>query len=379
MNKFVLGALALTATSAPSLAGTGTEEWTKLDKDIESLASSLAPQGSGATVSGFVKTSYAGSDDVLIPFDTNGNGVIAPGEGNDLGGVSLDIVRLNFDGTVGNFGVHVALDGAAEASFLPSHLTGNTGIAFLVVVLDAYVDFKMTNEISGRVGDFRPPFLAEGWNSEDQLLFMDRSALGNFAAMRDLGLMFSGQFGQVGAHLAAMNGADGPGDEHALAGRVNFTVMGAAPTVEGAYGATGQQNLTIGGGYYDDAAVDDATAWCVDAAFNAGALSAMVSMVDFDDGIGFSLPADSVATPSHTFGSTPWMAAVAFMIVPNQWELALRMEDFDDEQDTTAVTLGANCYLSGHAAKVQINFSQVESDAAANELDMYQVGLTASI
>ena len=383
MNKFVLGALALTASSAPTLAGTGTEEWTKLDKDIESLASSLAPQSSGASVNGFVKTSYAGSGDVTIPYDTNGNGTISAGEGNDLGGFSVDIVRLNFAGTVGNFGLFIALDGAQETSvsgtMLPSHLNGGTGNAGGVNVLDAYATFKITNELSGQVGEFRPPFLGESLHSEDQLLFMDRSAIGDFWAFRDNGAMLAGQFGQISAWLAGMNGDDSAGDELALAARVQFVAMGAAPTVEGAYGATGQNNLIVGAGYYDDGALSDGTAFCFDAMFNAGAFSAMAGMVDHDQDIGFALPANSVTVSSNTADASPWMIAGGFMFVPNQWEAGVRYEDFDDDEDTTAITLGVNWYQAGHAAKVQFNYSMVDSDANANEIDMYQIGLVASI
>lgn len=385
MNKFVLGALALTASSAPTLAGTGTEEWTKLDKDIESLASSVAPQSSGASVNGFVKTSYAGSDDVTVPYDTNGNGTIAAGEGNDLGGFSVDIVRLNFAGTVGNFGLFIALDGASETSPyvglnpLPSHLNGGTGNAGGVSVLDAYATFKITNELSGQVGEFRPPFLGESLHSEDQLLFMDRSGIGDFWAFRDNGAMITGQFGQISGWLAAMNGDDSAGDEHAFSARIQFAALGSAPTVEGAYGATGQNNLTVGAGYYDDGALNDGSAWCVDAMFNAGAFSAMAGVADHDNDIGFSLPADSLTVSSNTMDATPWMAAGSFMFVPNQWEAGVRYEDFDDGENTTAITVGVNWYQAGHAAKVQFNYSMVDSDSSTNEIDMYQVGLVASI
>lgn len=387
MNKFVLGALALTATSAPSLAGSGTDEWLKLDKDIESLASSLAPQGSGATVSGFVKTSYAGSTDVDVAYGTGTN---------DLGGFSLDVIRLNFQGTVGNFGLFIAVDGAAEDAdintsvggeslmMLPSHLWGGVGEAGGVGVLDAFVTFKVTNEIGGQVGQFRAPFLGESLHSEDQLLFMDRSALGNAWAWRDEGAMVSGTFGQIGAWLAAMNGDDHQGDELVVAGRIQFTAMGTAPTVEGAYGATGAANLTVGAGYYDDGALTDGTAYCFDAFFNAGAFSASGQFVDHDKGIGFVLPADDEIgagglVSSNTYDATPWSATAGFMFVPNQWEVAVRYEDFDDGENTTAITGGVNWYQAGHAAKVQFNYSQVDSDSNANEIDMYQIGLTASI
>jgi hypothetical protein len=58
MNKFVLSALALTAASTPSLAGEA--DWLMLDRDMESLTSSLAQNAGGSTVavSGFLRSSY---------------------------------------------------------------------------------------------------------------------------------------------------------------------------------------------------------------------------------------------------------------------------------------------------------------------------------
>jgi hypothetical protein len=404
MNKFVLGALALAATSAPSLAGSGTEDWTKLDLDIESLATSLAPQSSGASVNGFVKTSYAGSSDVSIADPTS-----ATGGTNDLGGFSLDVIRLNFMGSVGNFGLFISLDGATQTAnvtpndaagnpqtpgeslggvplMLPSHLSGSTGTAGGVSVLDAYATFKITNEISGQAGEFRPPFLGEALHSEDQLLFMDRSALGDFWAFRDQGAMISANFGQIGAWLAIMNGVDGAGDKLAWSGRIQFTAMGTPPTVEGAYGASGQSNLVIGAGYYNDDTLNDGTAWCFDAVFNVGAFSASGEVVGNDKDVGFVLPADDTigggaggTVSSNTFDATPWNVAVGFMFVPNQWEAAVRYEDFDDDQNTNAITAGINWYQAGHAAKVQFNYSTVASDDSNNEIDMWQLGLTASI
>jgi hypothetical protein len=58
MNKFVISALALTTSGGLAAAGTGSEEWLTLDRELESLASTLAPQeDSGVTVHGFVKSS----------------------------------------------------------------------------------------------------------------------------------------------------------------------------------------------------------------------------------------------------------------------------------------------------------------------------------
>ena len=75
--------LAVTAASALSFAGSGTEEWPTLDREIENLKSSLAQGPSGWTVGGFIKSSYQNSSDI--------DGFISPnGDNNDLGGFNLD-------------------------------------------------------------------------------------------------------------------------------------------------------------------------------------------------------------------------------------------------------------------------------------------------
>lgn len=360
MNKFVLGALALSATSVPTLAGTETDEWLALDRDIESLATRLAPQGgSGATVDGFVKTSYASSGDVTVA-------------GNDLGGFSIDNARLNFRGTVGDYSIFIEAEGSTDPGF--AHTFGSTGVAGGVGILDAYAAWNFTDQIKGQMGDFRPPFLASSQRSEDNLLFMDRSTQGDIWAFRDAGLMVSGSFDQLAWAVAAQNGADGAGDDNAICARVAFTAMGAPQGAnEGSVGASGDSNLTIGVAYYDDAFVTDGTAIGGDVYYTMGALSASAEIVDYDDGFGFLLPAGAV------IGESPWNLAVGYMFAPDQWEAAVRWEDMADANDTSALTVGVNYYQAGHAAKWQLNYSSVTSDAAANEIDLIQVGLVVSI
>ena len=43
------------------------------------------------------------------------------------------------------------------------------------------------------------------------------------------------------------------------------------------------------------------------------------------------------------------------------------------------ITVGLNRYIEGHAAKWQINYSTIDSDLAANEIDMVRLGLTVSV
>lgn len=386
MNKFVLGALALSASGAPSFAGTGTEEWLKLDKDIESLASSLAPQSSPATVSGFVKTSYAKSWGAQA--DSDGDGVLT-GADHDLGGFSLDNVRLNVQGTVGQFGVFVSVEGAqvddlltnptplTSQAPLPSHMTGGVGTAGPVGVLDAFATVKINDQLRGQVGQFRNPFLAESLHSEDQQLFMGYSALGQYWWQRDEGAQLSATFGQINVYGAVMNGWDQAGDRVAWVTRAEF-VMGAAQTVEGAFGANGNMNLTVGAGYYDDNSMSHAQSWCADAALNMGAFSASAAMVDFKSDLGFALPGNAGGNPATTMGERPWNAVASFLVLPDV-EVAARYEEFDDQDNTYAVTGGVNWYQSGHAAKLQLNYTENNNDSGNNDVDIWQIGLTASI
>lgn len=377
MNKFVLGALALTAASTPSLAGE--KDWLALDRDIESLATSLTQNaGGGPTISGFLRSSYAMSSDIPV----------AP-DGNDLGGFSIDDARLIVTGSIGNYGVVMEVDGSTDPDLAiggpfqfgapgsPGSLGGSssslggaygaTGGVGSLGVLDAYATFAITDQIKGQIGNFRPPFLASSLRNEDGMLFQDRSFLGQGWAFRDQGIQVSGSFDMLNFALAVQNGSDGAGDELVIAGRVSFTVMGNAPGKnEGALGQGDETSFTIGVGYYNDGQLSDGTAIAVDGQFGMGALSAAFELVDLEQDF---LGAEA----------TPYNFQVGYMVVPEEWEVAIRYEDFDTTSDTTAITAGVNWYHNGHAAKWHLNYITVMDDVSSNEADIIQVGMTASI
>ena len=142
MNKFVIGALATTMASGLSFAGSGTEEWAGLDRDIENLASSYAPQGSGFAVDGFLRSIYSNSSDISVG-------------GNDLGGFAIANARVNVRGNVGDYGVFVSVDAAGGTAAL----------------LDAYGTFSIGDQVNGQMGQFRPPFLWSSQIDEDNIPF----------------------------------------------------------------------------------------------------------------------------------------------------------------------------------------------------------------
>ena len=354
MNKFVFGALAFTTASGLGFANG--EDWLSLDREIESLTSGLAQSGSGFSLDGWIKTSYATSSDVAI----------AP-SGNDLGGFSMDSIRLNLNGSLGDFDVHVALEGSSDIGF---GILGGVGGASGVGVIDAYTSFSITDQVAAQVGFFRPPFLNDSLRDENEFLFIDRTVQGDVWAFRDHGVLFSFAFDQFNAWLGVQNGTDAQGDELAIMGRVEFNAMGnGASATEGAYGSGSDENsLNLGVGYYDDGQIDDGTGLSFDVDYSHGPLYAAATLADYDDGLSTAIG-----------GETPYDVTVSYMVAPDEWEVAARWEDFDDSADTTAITLGVNYYVEGHDMKWQLNYSSTDSDSSANEADVIAVAMLVSV
>jgi hypothetical protein len=370
MNKFVLGALALTAASTPALAGS--DPWSVADQGLESLATRLAPAQTtgGVSITGFLRSSYANSSDVAVP-----------PSGNDLGGFSVDDARLILSATVANFSVLLEAEGSSNGDADFGYLGGPTGSVGALVLLDAYAAWNITDELRLQLGNFRAPVLASALRGKNNILFIDRSALGGAWTGRDEGIQISGVWNMWAAMLAVQNGVDSAGDDLAISGRVQVTPMGQMAAHEGALGAAGDPSLALGVGYYqDDGTIDDVIAFAIDASFTVGMFGASAEMVDYDEGWTNVVAPVTGALPFIDVSDTsPWNFVASVIAIPDQLEVAVRYEDFDDDNDSTAITLGANWYLQGHAAKWQVNYSTVDSDVSAAEVDVLQAGLTVSI
>lgn len=363
MNKFVLGALALTMATTPALA---TEtSWSAADRDLAGLSSSLTQGASGVSVSGFLRSSYASSSDAALAVG-----------GDDLGGFSIDNAQIWVNGSIGDFSVVIQTEASSTNAGGTGNVPGNTGATGAVGVLDAYTAWKATEQLKVQLGVFRPAFLGSSLRNENSLLFINRSALGARYAMRDGGAQLSGAFGMLNFAVYAQNGGDGQAKEMSYGFRVEATPMGTASTNEGVLGAADNASLTVGLGYLtNDGAVSDDISLGIDANFTMGVFGVSAEIVDLDKGASISLPGGAGLVSD----ATPFNAAASFAVMPDQLELAVRYEDFDDSDNTTAITIGANWYLQGHAAKWQANYVTVAADTSANEFDLIQVGLTVSI
>lgn len=328
MNNTVLGALAVLSASSLGFAGSTDGEYMSLDRELDNLATSLSSTGPGGVgVSAFIRVAID-----MVDQDVSG-------AADDELGATVDNVRLVFDADAGaGYGFHVELEAAGGAATL----------------LDGYGTFNVGEQVKGTLGKFRKPFLWQGWIPENRLLFNDHllggyTLNGTFANQRDVGAMFSGSMEQFGWAVAVQNGSDALLDEHQISARGTFTAMGKGVGLqEGAYNSTDEQNLVVGVGFTDDGALNDGQAIGGDVVFTQGPLYAHAQIADYDVDLG---------------DFTPWDVTVSYMVSPNEWEVAGRIEDWDDANDTTHFAAGATYYANGHNAKWTLQLDSYSSDA----------------
>lgn len=362
MNKIVIGALALTAASSLSYAGSETKEWSSLDRDIASLAQTPAGPASGFNVGGFVRSRYAYSEDVDADTGTAGK--------QKLSGFGLDNARVELSASQGDYGVFIALEGGGGTADL----------------YEAYGTFRITDGVTGQMGRFRAPFLWSALITENHQILLDRTFSGQAWQGRDDGIQVSGTFDQFGWWLAFQNGQDSVADEYSWTARASFNALGTGIGMqEGAYGASEETSLTVGAAYTDDSTPQDGEAWALDLGFTQSAFSAHGEIVSYGDDVQLDSGLNTstgvinpiAIIPNGT--DTPWSATVGYMITPNQYEIAARYEDLDDVDNTTVWALGINRYVVGHDAKWTLQYSSSNSDVAGKEADTLALGLTVGV
>ena len=358
MNKTIFRALAIVVASSLAYAGSESEEWLSLDKELAKLNSSVSQQGGGPLeFDGFLRTSYEMSSDLYEVTS-----------GNDLGGFSIDNVRLNVHGGAGDFGYYVQLEGAGLPTppsvdeiimVSPPRWAGGFGIGGGVDVLDAYATWS-NEQLTVTAGQFRPAFFHSSRIEDNNLLFMDRTVIGDTFAFRDQGLMLSGVFDQLAWWIGLQNGMDTVGNEYSMFGRVEFDAMGEGnDLVEGAAGAPEETSLTVGVAYIaDDTLGSDYSAFGADAYLTSS---------------GFTFAAEFLREEAGSADATTWDATGGYMFVPDEWEIAARYEDFEGD-DLSIWSAAVNRYMSGHDAKFQLTYSNWDLGPA--DISVVSLGFT---
>jgi len=334
--------------------------WSGLDQEINSLSASLAAQNTtGPKVGGWIITALdfeqdpPGINDAGTPGDPSDD---FAEEGEDILGWDFRVVRVEVVGDLGH-------DYSYKVSFDLANGTAS--------IRDAYVDWKITDGIKGRWGRYKVPFVRSGLINEYNLLFLQRTFIGQQLSFRDLGIMLSGRFEMVNFYVNAMNqspfdtGPAGTDTDMFYNARVVIDLMGEGVAMqEGAYGAGDAMGLQFGAAIGDDSGIDNGLLWAVEAALTSGAFSATAELADFDSDIG---------------DNTPWDAMVSFMFT-EMYELAARYEDLDDTNNTTAYGVSVNRYISGHDIKWILQWYHTDTDLQSGGIDFdtdeFSLGLT---
>jgi len=338
--------MTLVLVAAPALGGgSGTDEWTTLDREIAALAQSAqateAP--AGLRVSAVLRANYAWFEESPDP------------NIEDYSGFALDNVRPRFNGELGDFSFEVELE-------------AQSGTA---LVLDAYASWDFAESFALSMGRFQPALLRSALVDPENLLFILRTAPGQFFQERDEGAELAARLGPVLLRGSLENGADGAGDQNAYTLRADWDVRNSVRLVEGAYGSGRETCLAFGVGYHDDETAEDGgEVLAADGVLTLGWFSLAGEWLDFGD---------DEATYDTFADTSPWSATASYMIDPERYEIALRYEMLDDVNDVSVWTVGLNRYIAGHDVKWVLNAASVQSDKSDADGMVVGLGLTVNI
>lgn len=340
--------VALTSTLTRPALARGDEDWAKLDREIEALASNAAQANpDGPSIGGLLRTAF-----VYLPNQP-------PPTSQDLTGVTQLYTQLWMEGQVGeDYGYKLQLEAK-----------GGTA-----QVLDAYGTWQTNEHLRITMGRFRSPLSWESQLGDSDTLFLVRTDMGQLFYQRDDGAMASGALEMFRWNVSTQNGQDNLGESQAFTLRAALDLLGGGVGLhQGAYGAGEETRLSVGAGYYDDQSVasgSDGTIFTGDAQFQLGRLYADAMVSDFGDA--------TTGVFANRSDSTPWSLAASWMIVENQWEVALRYQDTDNILNETDATAGVNYYVSGHDVKWQVNLDRIQSDDPKVD-DTWRFGLGLNI
>ncbi|MDG2143914.1 MAG: porin [Planctomycetota bacterium] len=354
--KMKLIGLAVVTLLTP-LASANEASWLELDQDISTLAATSSVGSSGASISGFIQSSYKSDSE------------------NDKGEWDFSGVRINVKSNVEDIALKISFDLKSGSLSLK----------------DAFARWDATESMSVTWGKFKRPFLHSFLTSANKRLFVGSTANAANDA-RAHGVMLNGDLSDMGTwQVAATNGEDPATDDMHYTARVAFDLVGEGGfnAFEGARGDAAGTNLSLGVSYAEENAPDlEHHKVGIELAGNVDAISFHLDMVMYSDDS--SAPLDKTFSVEEVTGppleaakggladTSPLGLTLAYMLADDM-EIAVRHEDFDDDFDTTRLTVGFNYYaIAPNSVVWQLNYSDSSSDFEEFETELIQIGLLAS-
>lgn len=310
-------------------------------------ATGLVPHLDELTFGGLLRASLDYSSDDIYEMN-----------GERLSGVRFQDAQLWVEAKTGIFDVRVMAKAADSNAFPPT----TDGDVDALEVRDAWIRGEVGDGVHVYAGKYKCPLVASANVDYGSLMMIDRTRIGQFFAGKGAyqnGAAVTFDNEQFHAKLALQNGADGVVDAYGVVARGELKLGGGAGYREGAFGAPDDWAATFGLGYFNDGSQiggdDFGSAIALDAYATMAAFSVHAEILDMDE----ELASRTVGNMSDD--ATAFSATVGYLFRENM-EIALRIQDLDDEADTTLVGAGYNYYLSGHDAKVQVNISQFDQN-----------------
>ncbi len=378
MKTLVTPVLAIVVMGSPGYAADPEplpeSEWSRLDREIGELASTLNRAGSETNVGGLVRAYYITSSDKAFELDPAGND-FQVNSGNDIGGFHLGDADVFAEGSIDDrYDWRISFDID----------DGNADLE------DAYGRVSCGEGIHVLVGSFKTPILQSNRVAPENQLMLHRTFIGQIFDTWDNGAMATGSWGDFQGSLSAQNGFDSAAEDLLVAGRAEYNINGGTGQVMGAWGADSDLAATVGGMWLkDESDAAEGDAFGADVTVTSGIFSYHGEIVHIDGPLlansttGQSNLAGGFGGGGSYFGmvhipinyaesigggnfrvdnSLLWNSTVSVLLEAYDLEVGFRIELYDDPGNTRSATLGANWYRNGRNAMWQGGITQLSSN-----------------
>jgi hypothetical protein len=258
---------------------------------------------------------------------------------------------------------------------------------------DAYIAWMCGEYFDAMMGNFKPHISRSNQVDPENMFFLDRSAVGSSADNWDDGVSINGVWEAFQWFIDLMDGADGHERDHLYVFRGLWNLGSGAGDYDGARGSSDMLNGTVGVTYFNNDTIDKLTdgdddhddmGFLVDFHGNVSNIGFGGEVASLGDDVELATDEDfsNVLLPLD-FGpdGTPWNVYVTYLVSP-EWEVGVRYEDLDNDEDAlggagpdnTLLTLAANWYRSGAAGKWTAQWTNVDADSGNPDGSIFEVG-----
>ena len=272
-------------------------------------------------------TSFRLSDDFEAGALIRTYWIYADGDiGRDLNGFDFHDVDIWAEMEIDDFQFRVNFDAA-------------TGDA---VLEDAYARWVRSESFAVSVGNFKPRSLFSAAVDDDRLVFNDRTVLGTFLDMWDLGAQVNGRvIEKLDYVVSVTNGSNGADDDSLLVARAEYAFYGEDIWLQEGNRDVEDREFKLGGTYYSDTG-DDAIGIGVDALAHWERFGGHAEVFMLDDGLSGSADLPGINVPLNS-DSMPFSITGWFEIDEN-FQAALRYQSSDNSQDIVLYGVALSFY-----------------------------------